>query len=345
MKKSSPHVVSLTDQPPSLQTAGGSITRVDASVLPILERLSIRRLLLAPRGVREPHWHVNGHELGYCVRGQALVTIFGNQSARDSFSIAAGEMFFVPSGALHHIESTGASEAEFILGFSHERPEEFGLSGTFGAMTDAVLGNTYGLPASAFSPLTRSPADIGIGLRNAAATANEEEKRVNAHKLTVEAQIAPVASPAGSARLARKQFWPILEDISMYSLRVTDHGMREPHWHPATAEMGYVAQGRARMTVLSPGGSVDTYELEPGDVYFIPRAYPHHIEDIGQGDIHFLIFFDRDTPGDIGCKALASAYSREVLAATFGCDVAVLPQFPFTAQDPLIVPRANPVDR
>ena len=23
----------------------------------------------------------------------------------------------------------------------------------------------------------------------------------------------------------------------MFSLRVTDQGMREPHWHPATAEM------------------------------------------------------------------------------------------------------------
>lgn len=239
MKKSSTHVVSLTDQPPSLEAPGGSITRVDASVFPILERLSIRRLLLEPRGVREPHWHVNGHELGYCVRGEALVTIFGNQSARDSFSIAAGEMFFVPSGYLHHIENTGTSRAEFILGFSHERPEEFGLSGTFGCMTDAVLGNTYGLPASAFSPLTRSPADIGIGMRKAAATASEEDRRINAHKFAVEAQIAPLASTAGSARLARKQFWPILEDISMYSLRVTDQGMREPHWHPATAEMGW----------------------------------------------------------------------------------------------------------
>jgi oxalate decarboxylase len=168
---------------------------------------------------------------------------------------------------------------------------------------------------------------------------------VNPHKFAVEAQIAPLASPAGSARLARKQFWPILENIAMFSLRVTDQGMREPHWHPATAEMGYVLQGRARMTVLSPGASVDTYELKPGDVYFIPRAYPHHIEDIGQGDIHFLVFFDRETPGDIGLKASMSAYSREVLAATFGCDVATLPAFPFTAQDPLIVPRGNPVDR
>lgn len=345
MTKSSPHVASLTGQAPGLQAAGGSITHLDASTFPILDRLSIRRLLLAPLGVREPHWHANCHELDYCLRGEALVTIFSNQSARDSFSVAAGEMFFVPSGYLHHIENTGAEEAEFILGFSHARPEDFGLSGTFGAMTDAVLGNTYGLPASAFSALVRSPADTGIAMRQRAAAASEDDRRINAHKFAAEAQTAPISSPAGSARLARKQFWPILEDIAMYSLRVSDQGMREPHWHPATAEMGYVARGRARMTVLSPGARVDTYELEPGDVYFIPPAYPHHIEDIGQGDIHFLIFFDRETPGDIGCKASASAYSREVLAATFACDVAVLPQFPFTAQDPLIVPRRNPVDR
>jgi oxalate decarboxylase len=125
MKKSSMHVVSLTGQEPSLQVPGGSMTHVDASVFPILERLSIRRLLLAPRGVREPHWHANCHELTYCVRGEALVTIFGNQSARASFAVAAGEMFFVPSGALHHIENTGATEAEFIIAFTHERPEDF----------------------------------------------------------------------------------------------------------------------------------------------------------------------------------------------------------------------------
>jgi oxalate decarboxylase len=107
MKKTSVHVVSLAKQPPHLEAAGGSITQLDASVFPILERLSIRRLILKPRGVREPHWHANGHELTYCVRGEALVTIFGNQSARHSFAVAAGDMFFAPSGYLHHIENTG----------------------------------------------------------------------------------------------------------------------------------------------------------------------------------------------------------------------------------------------
>jgi oxalate decarboxylase len=29
----------------------------------------------------------------------------------------------------------------------------------------------------------------------------------------------------------------------MYSLRIREDGMREPHWHPITAEMGYVHKG------------------------------------------------------------------------------------------------------
>ena len=104
--------------------------------------------------------------------------------------------------------------------------------------------------------------------------------------------------------------------------------MREPHWHPVTAEMGYVAKGHARMRVLDPGGTLDEYVLSPGDVYFVPRAYPHHIEDIGEDDINFLIFFDQPTPGDIGYRATASAFSREALAAGFGLPRARPPAVP-----------------
>jgi hypothetical protein len=39
-----------------------------------------------------------------------------------------------------------------------------------------------------------------------------------------------------------------------------------------------------------------------------------------------------------------SLCSREVLAATFNTHIDELPDFPFTASDPLIVNRRNPVD-
>jgi oxalate decarboxylase len=153
-----------------------------------------------------------------------------------------------------------------------------------------------------------------------------------------------LSNAAGEARFARDQFWPVLKNISMYSLRITNKGMREPHWHPETAEMGYVHSGNARMTVLNPAGSTDTYLLSAGDMYFIPPAYPHHIEQVGYEPIHFLIFFDRPFPQDIGYRATATAFSRPVLAATLGCDPEKFPQLPFTPTDPLIVNRINPRD-
>ena len=56
------------------------------------------------------------------------------------------------------------------------------------------------------------------------------------------------------------------------------------------------------------------------------------------------IFFDQPTPGDIGYRASAAAYTREVLAATFNTHIDDLPDFPFTASDPLLVNRSNPLD-
>jgi len=49
-------------------------------------------------------------------------------------------------------------------------------------------------------------------------------------------------------------------------------------------------------------------------------------------------------PGDIGYRATASAFSREVLAASFDVAERDLPQFPYTPVDPLIVSRPNPRD-
>jgi oxalate decarboxylase len=89
-------------------------------------------------------------------------------------------------------------------------------------------------------------------------------------------------------------------DLSLHSIISRGGGMREPHWHPETAEMGYAQSGRAAMTVLNPDGSTETWRMGPGDVYFIPHAYPHHIEVLGPDEIHLLIFFDQPIPGDIG---------------------------------------------
>ena len=321
----------------------GSVQVVDAHHLPILDRLSIKRVLLVPGALREPQWNVNANQLAYVLRGPVLVSILGDRNEFSSFVVQPGQMYHVESGAVYHIENVGEVEAEVIIALRSSRPAHFSLRDSMSAMTDAVLGNTYGLPASAFDAFTRPPS-AQIVRRQGTTTVEATQRLPNAHLFDTEGQLAPLSYAYGSAHLARKQYWAALTDISLYSLRVRENGMRAPHWHPVTAEMGYVATGHARMRVLDPDGGLDEYLLAPGDVYFVPRAYPHHIEVVGDDEFHFLIFFDQPTPGDIGYRATASAFSREVLAATFDVPERLLPVFPFTPEDPLIVPRLNPVD-
>ena len=143
----------------------GSMRRVTADNLPILKRLSIKRVLLNPGAMRTPHWHANANELTYCVSGTALVSVLDDGSSFASFVVTAGQMFHVDSGALHHIENIGTDVAEFIITFSSERPEDFGFGATFGAFTDAVLGNTYDLPASDIAKIHRDTTDHKLAAR------------------------------------------------------------------------------------------------------------------------------------------------------------------------------------
>jgi oxalate decarboxylase len=344
MASSSKHVYSLLNAEPFYKSELGSLTKVTAEELPILKNLSIKRLVIAPGAIREPPWHVNANELTYCIAGTLLVSILDSGNEFSSFTITPGQMFHIPSGSLHHIENIGSDEATLIVCFRHERPEDFSLHGSFGAMSDAVLGNTYDVPAAAFAKIPRDTSTKYLVKREGKPYIPDTAGLPNSHKYDIEAAQPGVAASIGSARQARSQYWPALKNVSMYSLRVEEDGMREPHWHPQTGEMGYVHKGAARMSIMDPDGSVDTYTLKEGDMYFIPAAYPHQIEVLGNEEIHFLIFFDQPMPYDVGYRTSATALSREVVAATFGVKVKDLPVFPFVTSDPLLVGKINAVD-
>ncbi|KAJ5721965.1 RmlC-like cupin [Penicillium malachiteum] len=340
----SPHTLSLLEQKSSYNSELGSLLAVNADQLPVLKNLSIQRLILAPSAIREPNWNVNANELAYCLRGTAMVSILDSGNVFANFVVDVGQMFHIESGSLHHIENISGEEVEIIICFRHERPKDFALSASMGAMTDAVLGNTYDHPSSHWAKISRSTQPKYIVCRAGKPTIPSSAYLPDPHKFDVEEMNPPVVSDFGSNRTARNQFWPALHNMSMYSLRVEDIGMREAHWHPSTAELGYVAEGEARMTIMDPDGSTDTYFLKPGDMYYVPTAYPHQIEVTGSERMHFLIFFDQPNPKDVGYRNSATAMSRQTMASTLEVAEENLPEFPFTIKDPLIVGKKNPVD-
>ncbi len=129
--------------------------------------------------------------------------------------------------------------------------------------------------------------------------------------------------------------------MAAYLLRFKQGAVYEPHWHPNAAELDYVIEGRARMTILRPGGSVDTFEVNSGKIVFIRAAYFHYIENPDSiNNMHFAVFFGHEKPEDIGISGALSAYSNEVLADVFNLDPTLFDKLPKLEEDVFVVTGA-----
>ncbi|HJR47911.1 MAG TPA: cupin domain-containing protein, partial [Nitrososphaeraceae archaeon] len=114
------------------------------------------------------------------------------------------------------------------------------------------------------------------------------------HTFNLEAIKPQAVCNGGTRSMANADNFQILRGMAVYTLHLEKGGVREPHWHPNAAELGYCLAGRALMTIFSPGAEHDTFTVEPGEIVFVPRGYIHHIENIHEGDTKFAIVFNHE---------------------------------------------------
>jgi oxalate decarboxylase len=360
---SSIHAFNLDSTAPQFSNAAGSQTIAASNNFPILAGWGMATFLirLKENGVLEPHWHPNSAELSYCIRGRARMTIFPSNSDADSFTVNTftidpGEIVFVPQGFMHNIENISNEEAKFIIAHSNEQPTTIGISGSVGSMPNQVMNKTFGInpPNTFFNAFNNnSSKDIVTGLKKTTTitTNNNNNNNTlqssinipnipNSYKFNVEGIPPQIQTPGGTVAKANTNSFPILNgsNLSLFSLIMKPEGIREPHWHPNASELGYVLDGLARLIVLNPSGNVDTFEIGPGDIYFVPTGFFHYIENLDRNEnMHFAIFFGSDNPGDIGISGSLSAYSNEVLGATFNLGSSYFNKLPRVSQDVLVV--------
>lgn len=341
----SEHLFDLGAIAPQKKTAGGSRTGATKSNFPALKGMSIYKLVIEVNGIREPHWHANADELGYCLQGSAVIYLYANGNKNETFLVQEGEAFLIPSGSLHAIANVGDVPAEFVLQFSHEEPEDFALSTTFNMFSDNVLGNTWDVKADIFKDVARHKTEVFAAVSSKKNEIPEKARYHSPYHFNLQNSSPQIHVHGGTAKVARSDRWPILKHQALYALHLDGEGMREPHWHPETAELGYVVEGKGKMSILSPSGSVDTYEMKAGDIYFIPKAYPHHIENLTDGDLNICIFFDRIQPEDIGFTASVKSNSDNILQNSVNLTPEILSHLPTYYENLLIVNKVNPLDK
>ena len=76
----------------------------------------------------------------------------------------------------------------------------------------------------------------------------------NPHKFSFSKMQSDFKNSGGTVKMARKESFPILEGASMYLLKLARGGLRTPHWHPNSAELGYIIKGTAEYGIVSNYG-------------------------------------------------------------------------------------------
>ncbi|NEO38699.1 MAG: cupin domain-containing protein [Moorea sp. SIOASIH] len=141
----------------------GSLTAISGQNFPALGGAAVGQLIIAPGGIRAPHWHLNSAEAGYCYEGIGQVgtivpgksiptgengTFFESKRIEEAF-VRPGELFLFPEGSQHYLRNVGA-EGNFscVLFFSEDpslNPDQL-LTITL----SNIVGNT---PAEVLGPI------------------------------------------------------------------------------------------------------------------------------------------------------------------------------------------------
>src|SRR5438067_12744463 len=124
---------------------------------------------------------------------------------------------------------------------------------------------------------------------------------------------------------------PISKGIAGVTMGLAPGAMRELHWHATAAEWAFVDKGRVRTTVTAPGGSEETNDFEPGDVWYFPRGHAHVLECLGDEPCHFVLMFDNGYFSEFGTFSITDWIAhtpKPLLAKNFGLSESAFDGFP-----------------
>jgi oxalate decarboxylase len=333
---SSKFFFSLDSIKPQKTYAAGSQTSVTSDEVPGFVNISFAALKLNKGSVQEPIWHPNANKIGYCLQGNALVSI-RSPGAHDTFTVKDGDVFFIPKGYIHHIENTNDKESTIHFVFDHTKPQVMQLSKAIQSLSDSVFASTFNTAAGFFDGLKKTK---NSELIKTLPSGKESRQCISSRfKFNIAASSKPINTKGGYLQLATKTNLPVLEGLGILGFGLNPRGGAvEPHWHTNAGELVYIVKGRTRITVLAPDGSLEVLEVNGGQGAFAPASHFHNIENIGDEYVEVVAYFNHAEPDYIGAGEVFGSYSNEVLASIFNVPTSYFETFKKPSGPLVIVP-------
>ncbi|KAB1902607.1 oxalate decarboxylase family bicupin [Micromonospora sp. AMSO31t] len=299
---------------------GGWTREVTQRELPIATELAGVDMALEPGAYRELHWHKEA-EWAYVINGSCRIGAVDQEGRNFLDDMQQGDLWFFPKGIPHHIQALGEG-VEFLLVFddgSFSENSTFLMSDFFARTPRSVLAKNFGWSVDQLTGLPEKekyifPGEVPPPLeQDRVVSPTGDVPRTFKHRLHAQ---APQRFPGGTVRIVDSTNFAASTAICAALVEIEPGGLRELHWHPTDDEWQYWISGRGRMGVFASSGVARTFDFQSGDVGYVPFAYGHWIENLGDEPLVFLEMFRKPRFEDISLAQWMANMPAEIIADT-----------------------------
>ena len=312
------------DKGPIKATSGGWAREITTRGLPIAIDIAGAHLFMNAGGAREMHWHQSA-EWGYIADGHCQVSVVDPDGALEVVNLGPGDLWYVPKGHSHAIQTLGTTPCHAILAFDDGLYSEhgtFGISDWMSRYDTAALSQALGISADALAKIPKAETYIMQGdvlpLEGPQARSARGLDRRRTHRFALMAQKPRVSTAGGTLLIASAKEFPMATTLTGMKLNLKPGAMYDLHWHPNANEWHYVLKGRTRVTLFAPDKRIATAELSAGDCAYIPRSAGHSIQNIGLDDVEIVGVLDNGTYQESSLSDWVAKAPRHLLANNFG---------------------------
>lgn len=320
---------------------GGWSRQVNAESFPISKDIAGVNMRLTAGGIRELHWHA-ADEWALMLTGHCRLTAIDFDGSTYVNDVAAGDLWYFPTGIPHSLQGLAPDGCEFLLVFDDGKFSEENttlISDWLIHTPREVLAKNWNVPQSALEPLNSVPPEGRYIFQAPVPPALEQDRQAAAQggRLTSTAfdfkmlQMRPQKStPMGDVRIVDSSNFPAAANIAMAHVTLKPGGLRELHWHPNANEWQYFIAGKGRMTLFHNAGRANTADFNAGDVGYVPVTLGHYIENTGNTDLVFLEMFKAARYQDISLNDWMTHIPPELVMQHLGISRETLAAIPRT---------------
>lgn len=124
---------------PTKESSAGNVKMIDSRNFPASQKIAAAIVTVKPGCIREMHWHPNGSEWQYWIKGKGRMTVFPGQEAARTMDFNANDVGFVSNMAGHYIENTGDEDLVFLELFVAAEFQQISLNGWLRALPEQVV--------------------------------------------------------------------------------------------------------------------------------------------------------------------------------------------------------------